>query len=755
MIHNINELKMRANQCMQEKKYSMAIEYLQKLIQINPEDTEAVYMAAAAAVQLENGEKIQPVKMQQEWKRLANEYLQCKNYLQVIAVTEKLIKLDKSNYEALYMQAAAYLYLDENEKAFELAKKVVEINPHYIGAYMAMAFYYDKKLLLQENIAVLEKVIRLNENKSKITSGGSHVECDLVSQAWQQLAVSNLLLGNISVAQKAYLKASEMKQGFIGKVEEYSGYLMCTNYDLTFSDEAMFYEHSKFNQFFSNIKEYEHSNIQKKSKLRIGYISPDFRQHAVVFYCYAFLSYYDKEKFEIVCYYKGESDITTEQLKSFGVEWYDIQTLNTEETARKIYADKIDILVELAGHTAQNCLPVLAYKPAPIQVCGIGYFNTTGLKAIDYFFTDINVDPIGTNDVFFTEQLLRLPTTHWCYTKRLDVPDCEETPYMKNQYITFGSFNNFSKTTDDMLLLWKKILKQVPNSRIVFKSKVFGSEYGCSIIKTRLMRLGFDLVQIQFRPSTASHMQEYLDLDIALDTYPYVGGVTTCEALYMGVPVITLAGRRHGARFGYSMLKNLNLEECIAYDKNEYVKKAIVLANNIPRLNSLHKIKLRQMMIESPLMDGKQYMSDLEQVYQKIWDKLVKNRSVEKDVNKKTSLVEVLYSIYTADNIESNFLTVKNFIKEDIAKTVLTLKISKKEKIRFLNFMAIKFYEIHFFENAILLLSTALSLTKNENDITLKNLGIVLYNLGEKEAAMKYWLQIKEKDKQIISLLNL
>jgi len=579
--------------------------------------------------------KIKP-KDRDALKRLANLYMMSKAYEKVTETTDKMICLNKRDYEALYMASAAYLYLDNDEKAFKLAQKVTKIKDDYIGAYMAMAFYYDKKLLLRKNIDCLEKVISLFEMKGKNVK---EEEYKLLSQAWEKLALSNVLLGNISVTKKAYLKASEYKDTIIAKSEEYSGYLMCTNYDLSLSEQEMYKEHKNFNDFYKDITLYQHPVCQKK-KLRIGYISPDFRQHVVVCYCFPFLRDYNKENFEVVCYFKGKDDMTTEQLKSFGTEWRNISGLSEAEAAELIYKDKIDILVELAGHTTHNCLPILAYKPAPIQICGIGYFNTTGLATVDYFLTDHYVDSIGQNDKYFTEKLLRLPNTHWCYLNLLSAPACQETAYMKNHYITFGSFNNFAKTTDHILSLWKNILKKVPRSKLVLKNKLFGSKYGCEQTSQRLSRLGFDLQQVEFRPSTDDHIKEYLDIDIALDTYPYVGGATTCEALYMGVPVVTLVGNRHGSRFGYSILKNIDLEEGIAYIEEEYIEKALALASDVERLNDLHKGRLRKKMLVSPLMDGKHYMRELEQAYQKIWHDLIEEKKSER--NKKMKIAFVL-----------------------------------------------------------------------------------------------------------------
>ena len=568
---------------------------------------------------------------QKALKYLANLYMLQGQYKEVLVLSERMLIVDPQNYEALYMAAMAYFYLDDAATAFELALQVVKIKPDYIGAYMSMAFYYGQKSMLREKMAMLEKVVCLGE---KIY--GSSFENDLVSEAWLQLAIAHVALGNISACKKAYLKRGVTKKLLAEKCKAYSSYLMCSNYDAALSNAEMLAEHKKYNDFFKDVKPYPQAKPVLKKKLRIGYISPDFYEHVVMYFAEPLLWNYNPEKFAVFCYRKGKKDEKTAQLcNAPGTVWRDITKLEPAAAAKLIYDDKIDILVDLAGHTADNCLPVLAYKPAPLQISGIGYFSTTGLAAVDYFLTDVYVDPTGCNDACFTEKLLRLPHTHWCYAKKKEVPDCAEAPYKKNGYVTFCSFNTFAKITDPMLRLWWRILQAVPESRLVLKSKVFENFYGIQVVSVRLGRLGFDLSRVLFRPATRTYMQEYLEMDIALDTSPYVGGATTCEALFMGVPVVTLAGERHGSRFGYSMLKNIGLEECIARTEDEYVAKAVALANAGQRLNSLHEGRLREMMLASPLMDARSYMHDLEAAYAEMWHKaaaacpLAQNTSLE------------------------------------------------------------------------------------------------------------------------------
>ncbi len=276
--------------------------------------------------------------------------------------------------------------------------------------------------------------------------------------------------------------------------------------------------------------------------------------------------------------------------------------------------------MELGGHTGSYALPVLAYRAARVQISGIGYFNSTGLAGCDGFLSDIYCAP-EENSPYFTERLLRLPHTHFCYQPYKEFPEVVPPPCLKKGYITFGSFNNFAKVNDGMLLLWGEILAKVPDARLLLKHKLLGTEEGLAYTIRRLEKLGLPLERIELRGYSKDYLQEYGDMDIALDTSPYPGGLTTCDALYMGVPVVTLCGNRHGARFGESFLRNLGLGELSAASKEQYAALAAALASDYEFL-ALLRGRLRRMMQESPLMDSRAYMRDVEDLYRNSQHKL-------------------------------------------------------------------------------------------------------------------------------------
>lgn len=464
---------------------------------------------------------------------------------------------------------------------------------------------------------------------------------------WQENVVHNLLgtiyrdIGHAEQAVDEYRKAMELGDNLAEKAADYSNYLFTLHY-LKKAPQFMYEAAKGYDALFKNIKVYEHGKRSHK-KLRIGYISPDFHSHVVALFSQAFFKNHDKNRFLLYGYANCQEDQTSLDIKVYADVWRNIYAMKATDVAQLIYRDEIDILVDLAGHTRDNCLPVLAFRPAPIQISGIGYFNTTGLKQVDYFLADTYTDPIsgeGCNDMFFTEKLLRLPQSHFCYAGHKNQRLSVVAPVSRHGYITFGSFNNFSKWTDEILILWGRILQAVPKSRLFLKTAFLGTETGREIARLRLKKAGIPLERTVLEGYTVSYLSSYEDIDIALDTYPYPGGGTTCDALYMGVPVITMVGQRHNARFGYSLLMNIALEECCAFTDEEYVQAAVRLAGDETRLKKLRQT-LRRSLRQSPVMDAETYMAELENKYESIWQQwllsestVIQQHTVQQDFQK-------------------------------------------------------------------------------------------------------------------------
>ena len=418
-------------------------------------------------------------------------------------------------------------------------------------------------------------------------------------------------------------------------------------HNLKVSREELFTASKGFNKLLDHIPRFTHDRKRhaRHKKIRVGYISPDVRFHVVAFFSTNFFVAYDKTRFEVFIYANNGEDNITAQFKSNVDAFRNILNKPAAAVAKQIVADEIDILVDLAGHTSGNLLEVLAYKPAPIQISGIGYFDTTGLDTVDYFIADKFTDPEGLNEKFFTEKILRLQHSHFCYTWH-DFPHMvAPAACSKNGYVTFVSFNDFAKVNDDVLAAWSKILDAVPNSRLYLKGRIFFENCGGELARERIKAAGIDLSRVDCEPFNLVYVKCYERADIALDTFPYPGGGTTCDALYMGVPVITLVGERHNSRFGYSLLMNIGLEELCAFSVDDYIKKAVELANDRERLREYH-LTIRRKMEESPVMDDAIYMSEIEQAYEKIFATWLNGESLPNFPQEPAPITEALAKEY-------------------------------------------------------------------------------------------------------------
>ena len=388
---------------------------------------------------------------------------------------------------------------------------------------------------------------------------------------------------------------------------------------LDISNEDMTALHFDYQKFFEDVKPFT-TYHKRHARIKVGYISGDFRQHAAFAVVFGFISCHDRSKFEITCYSKNLRDDSYTELYRKTVEHFiDVQELSDWELAKKIHDDEIDIAVDLAGHTGCNGLPALAYRPAPVQISGIGYMSTTGLKAIDYFITDENLDPPGENrEQYFSEKFLYMPA-QFCYAQPGDVPIPDGAPCIKNGYVTFGTTCRYSKITDEMLAIWTEILNLVPDAKLLMRAQEFISNRIVDELYSVMKNLGCDMDRVIFRPAVKGldYFKAISQIDIILDSYPYVGGVTTLDALYMGVPVINFHGERHSTRFGKSILASVGLGELSVNSVEDYINTAVALANDKETLDILHK-NLRGMFINSEALDAVKYCRLLEKKFEDI-----------------------------------------------------------------------------------------------------------------------------------------
>ena len=357
---------------------------------------------------------------------------------------------------------------------------------------------------------------------------------------------------------------------------------------------------------------------QPERRLRIGYVSSHFREHAVSFFSEPMIAAHDHEHFEIFCYAdESTSDAVTERFRQAADQWRAVTRLSDEATAEQIRKDKIDILVDLAGHIGGNKLLVFARKPAPIQVTYLGYQNTTGMSAMDYRLTDAHADPPGTTDRYYTEKLVRLPRSFFCYSPPA-APPVNPLPARSAGCVTFGSFNHVQKITPEAIEVWAKILAAVPNSRLHVLA-YSGGQFERHVRRI-MTEAGIDpgRVDVLDKRPRYEYLRLFHQIDLALDTFPFNGHTTVCDALWMGVPSIMLEGGSYASRFGGSVPLNVGLEELIAHDCQEYLEIAAKLAANLDRLEEIRATS-RASMENSPLMDAAGFTRNLEQAFRQMW----------------------------------------------------------------------------------------------------------------------------------------
>ena len=354
--------------------------------------------------------------------------------------------------------------------------------------------------------------------------------------------------------------------------------------------------------------------------LRIGYVSPDFRRHAVAYFVEPFLAHHDSRSVHVSCYSNcARPDDVTQRLRGLADEWHDISALSDEEAARLIRHERIDILVDLSGHTSGNRLLLFARRPAPIQMTWLGYWDGTGMAAMDYRITDHHADPEGEFDSHYRERLLRLPRVNRCYRPPAEMPACNDLPAQSRGYVTFGSFCNFPRISNEAMRAWAQLLHRLPGARL----RMIGAPKGG--ILDRMLEI-FDAAGVYadrldlvsgFLPLDV-YLQQHLQIDIALDAFPCNGTTTTCQSLWMGVPVVSRSGRSAASRSGVSLLTNAGLAHLVAHSWEDYVDIALGLATNLPALAQLRGT-LRERLRASPLLDAEGFTRDLEALYRDAW----------------------------------------------------------------------------------------------------------------------------------------
>jgi predicted O-linked N-acetylglucosamine transferase (SPINDLY family) len=575
-VHRAAPLMERASRATAEGRYEDAVESYRQALAVDPATGGAWHGLGEALRKLrkpvdalsafERALVLEPADASVH-ARLADTLAELGEFPRAVARYENALALQSDRQDWLVGLGDAHARLGSVERAADCYDRAIRISPVPTGALLALAGLMRDHGRLNEALACYRRILEFAPGNAEAESG--------------LLASENLVEPDPEVVFRRNLAWGRMQ------ARAPAG---------DFENEA-----------------------DPDRRLRVGYVSGDFRYHVAARFIEPVLESHDFAKFEAVCYDNwSRPDAFTARLQRHADEWRYVADLSDAALAELIRRDRIDILVDLSGHTRLNRLRVFASKPAPVQAAFLGYPATTGLGAMDYRITDRFADPPGLSERYYTETLVRVPDSLWCYKPDSQLAEVSPLPALGTGNLTFGSFNNSTKIGPEAIGLWSEVLRAVPRSRLLLVTIPHGRAR--EDLERAFESRGIDPGRLEFWPRvTVPEFQRlHHRVDVALDTFPSNGGTTTCESLLMGVPVITLAGRAFVSRAGLSILTNAGIPEFVAQSADEYVAIARRCADDPAELGGLRQL-LRHRFLRSPVADAGRYVAGLEGVYRQIW----------------------------------------------------------------------------------------------------------------------------------------
>ena len=524
---------------------------------------------------------------------------------EAVASYEHALELDPTLLKAYVNLAAALRERSEPAQADEYLRRVLAISPDNVSAHLQLGLALQDQFQYLAAEVCFQRAVGLEPTNPTARTA---------------LAGNHLNQGRVEEAVAGFRHAITLDEG---GAEAHSSLLFALHYLPSCSRETLFAEAKRWADRHAVDLGRETplptNTPDPERRLRIGYVSGDFHRHPVGYFLEAVLRSHNREEFEIVCYSNQRSvDDLTRRLVEAADASRLLVGIDDQWAAEAIRRDKIDILVDLSGHTGWHRLLLFARRAAPVQVTWIGYFDTTGLSTIDYILLDHHICPPD-NERFYTENVVRLPDTYMCYAPQSTL-EVGPLPALTNGYVTFGCFNKLVKMNLEVIAIWARILRALPNSRLCLKDVPFNEPLIRERYARRFAEFGVAAERLIFLGRTPydEHQLCYRQIDIALDPFPFNGGTTTVEALWMGVPVITLAGDHFVSRMGVSHLNGVGLPELIATSPEDYLRKAEELAQDLSQLSSIRQ-GLRGRMASSPLCDGPRFTQGLEAAYRTMW----------------------------------------------------------------------------------------------------------------------------------------
>ncbi len=558
------------------------------------------------------------------------------------ALTQKILQNQPEHADALYLSGFIASRRGQFDTSIQQLERAISHNQSNPGYFFALALSLNAVGRSEQAIAACDRAIQLNPqftnahiHRGTVARNSGYLEAaekslrlavELnpdIAIAHEGLASVLNLQGRLDEAEQSLRRALELQPDF-AMAHSNLLFLLAARAQLPpdklleaqrYWDEVHGRE-GRMHQLPARV-----TDADTERRLKIGYVSPDLRTHAVSQFFEPLLAAHDRSRFEIFCYANHESrlsDATTEHLRELSEHWRFVADKTDAELAQIIQNDGIDILIDLAGHTGENRLKAFTYHPAPVQATYLGFFAASGLEAMDYWITDEVLHPADTPEQSL-ESIYRLPRCSFCYKPPADAPDVSDCPNIDDRVI-FGSFHHLSKLGPELIATWSRLLHQLPTSRLLLMDKSLGDAKSRQRLVQQFAQKGIELDRLSIHAglSYREYLTTYSQVDIVLDAFPRTGGTTTAEALWMGVPVVTLAGQSYAGRISASKLTALGLEDLIVHSQEDYIDKAVSLARD-PDHRAVLRTKLREKMAASPLCDGKGLADAMENAYLRIW----------------------------------------------------------------------------------------------------------------------------------------
>ncbi len=517
---------------------------------------------------------------------------------EAIAACRRALAIQPGFYAALNNLGNALKEEKRLDEAIECYRQVIQLAPGFAEGHGNLGLALSDHGFLNEAVQCHRRAVELNP---------------AAAEAHSRLGNVLMVQGRHAEGDASYRRALELDPG---DATTHSSYLFWRGYLPGASLAGLAADHAAWNQIHAHPLKAawpaRYSPRDAHSPLRIGFVSGDFGRHPVGYFAIRPVEALAQAGCQIACYSaRFRNDDLTSRFRAASQVWREARLLSDPSLADQIHADRIDILCDLSGHSAGNRLPVFARKPAPVQITWIGSEGTTGLEAIDYLLADQFLIPPGAES-YYRETVVRLPETYVCYEPPLEAPACGPLPALTRGGVTFSSFNNLAKINASVIATWAKILNRVANSRLALKYRWLNDPTVQNRLQTEFEAHGVSGDRLEFSgwQPHAEMLARYQTIDIALDTYPFVGGATTCEALWMGVPVVTFPGETFAGRHSFSYLMNAGCPDLVARSIDDYIELAVRLAHDLPGLARL-RAQLRDQMHRSPLCDAPRFAAHL------------------------------------------------------------------------------------------------------------------------------------------------